>query len=198
LVKKARREATAFPIHSGKVAGDDKCFHPHQDRLMSLLTPRPALLPRRLILVTGIGVAITCHGVFASVAGEPSFDTATRTGRYSLLSAQPAAGQEDLLAVSSAVSIPEDIKNLGEAMRWLLTRSGYRLAADNVMTQDAQAMLALPLPEVHRRFEPLPLYVVLSLLVGPAFHVVQDPVHRLVAIERCVPASIPPSSGDKP
>jgi hypothetical protein len=46
-------------------------------------------------------------------------------------------------------------------------------------------MLTLPLPGAHRQFQPLPLKDVIALLVGPAFVLVQDPVHRLLAFERC-------------
>jgi type IV pili sensor histidine kinase/response regulator len=112
--------------------------------------------------------------------------TLTQTGRYSVMAAQPTTGQRDLLSVTRAITIPGDIDSVGEAFHWMLRDSGYRLAADAVLS---------PLPAVHRRFEPMPLQTVMGLMIGPAFHLIQDPVHRLIAFERCVDISAPNATG---
>jgi hypothetical protein len=41
----------------------------------------------------------------------------------------------------------------------------------------------------------MPLKAVIGLLVGSAFHLVQDPLHRLVAFERCTNVSNPTPTG---
>ncbi len=46
-------------------------------------------------------------------------------------------------------------------------------------------MFALPLPAVHRSLGPMTLRDALKTLAGPAFNLVQDPVHRLITFERC-------------
>ncbi len=109
--------------------------------------------------------------------------------------AQPTAGQRDLLSVTRAITIPGDIESVGEAFHWMLRDSGYRLAADVVLSEEAKAMLELPLPAVHRRFEPMPLQTVMGLMIGHAFHLIQDPVHRLIAFERCADISAPNATG---
>ncbi|MBC43815.1 MAG: pili assembly chaperone [Pusillimonas sp.] len=124
-----------------------------------------------------------------------TMSTLTQTGRYSVMAAQPTAGQRDLLSVTRAITIPGDIDSVGEAFHWMLRDSGYRLAADAVLSEEAKAMLALPLPAVHRRFEPMPLQTVMGLVIGPAFHLIQDPVHRLIAFERCSEFSAPNATG---
>ena len=45
--------------------------------------------------------------------------------------------------------------------------------------------MALPLPAVHRNLGPMPVKRELETLAGPAFRLVEDPVHRLVTFERC-------------
>ena len=115
----------------------------------------------------------------------------TQIDRYSIVVAAPTGGQRDLLAEASAISIPNDIESLGDALRWILRDSGYRLADDFVLSDEVHAMLTLPLPAAHRQFEAMPLRVVVELIVGSAFHIVQDPVHRLLAFE-------PFGSGDSP
>ena len=83
------------------------------------------------------------------------------------------------------VRFPKRIQTLGEAVRYLLQRSGYRLATAEAIGPDTVALFALPLPAVHRSLGPMTLRDALETLAGPAFHLVQDPVHRLITFERC-------------
>jgi type IV pili sensor histidine kinase/response regulator len=145
-----------------------------------------------------MAVAITNGVVLAAPQPTPPSKTVTQIDRYSIVVVAPTAGQRDVLAETSAISIPNDIESLGDALRWLLRDSGYRLAADRVLSDDVHAMLTLPLPAAHRQFEAMPLSVVVELIVGPAFHIVQDPIHRLLAFERCDSAPAYSSSGGTP
>jgi len=154
---------------------------------------------RRLtILVCCTVVAFASQSVGADPQHFSVIGAQTQIGRYSALAAGPTAGQQDLLSVTRSITIPRDIKSVGGALRWLLRDSGYRLADDAVLSEEALAMLDLPLPNAHRYFEPMPLKAVIGLLVGPAFHLVQDPLHRLVAFERCTNASNPTATGGAP
>lgn len=142
---------------------------------------------------SAVGLTIVCLSAsFGTLAGESG--PAVTVGRYAVSVAAPSVGQQDLLANPVTSDIPPDIVHIGDAVRWLLRDSGYRLAEQPVLTADAHAMLQLPLPAVHRQVESLPLYRVLELLVGPAFLLVHDPVHRIVSFERCkVASALPPA-----
>ena len=140
---------------------------------------------QRLMLLGGLAVAIANNGVLAAAQPITSSKNVTQVDRYSELTAGPTLEQRDLLAATVAVSIPNNIASLGGALRWILRDSGYRLAADSIIPPEAHSMLKLPLPAAHRRLGPMPLKEVLALMVGPEFHIVQDPVHRLVSFERC-------------
>jgi type IV pili sensor histidine kinase/response regulator len=141
------------------------------------------------------GTAIASHATWAAQPLGSAIGVQTQIGRYSVIAAMPTAGQQDLLSVTKPITIPGDIDSVGEALHWMLRDSGYRLAADAVLSEEAKAMLALPLPAVHRRFEPMPLQTVMGLMIGPAFHLIQDPVHRLIAFERCADSSVPNVTG---
>ena len=109
-----------------------------------------------------------------------------QVGRYSLLAAAPTESQTKLLATTVAVRLPGRIQTVGEAVQYLLQRSGYRLAAPESIGPDTVALFALPLPAVHRSLGPITLRDALETLAGPVFNLVQDPVHRLITFERCV------------
>ncbi|MBR9910313.1 MAG: pili assembly chaperone [Gammaproteobacteria bacterium] len=157
-------------------------------------TLRSLLLPLT-VLLCGLGVAIANNAAQAAAQPAASNRIFTQIDRYSVVAAGPTAGQRDLLAVIAEISIPNEIDSVGDAVRWVLRDSGYRLAADSALSEEVHAMFKLPLPAAHRHFEPMPLYSVLGLLVGPAFHIVQDPLHRLLAFERCDTTPVLPSIG---
>ena len=108
-----------------------------------------------------------------------------QVGRYSLFNATPTESQAELLATRINVRFPERIQTVGEAVPYLLQRSGYRLANVESIGPDTTALFELPLPAVHRNLGPMMLRDALETLAGPAFHLVQDPVHRLITFERC-------------
>ena len=153
-------------------------------------------IPHRLtIWLCCIGAAIACQSVGAAQQLNSAKDAQIQIGRYSVIAVAPTAGQQDLLSVTQSITIPNDINTVGDALHWLLRDSGYRLADHAVLSEGAIDMLDLPLPNAHRAFEPMPLKVVIELIVGPAFHLVQDPVHRLIGFERCADVSHHASTG---
>ena len=109
-----------------------------------------------------------------------------QVGRYSMLSATPTEAQADLLATTVKVQLPKRIHTIGEAIHYLLQRSGFRLAASDAMAPETTVLFDLPLPAVHRNLGPISLRKALETLAGPAFQLVQDPMHRLIAFEPCV------------
>ena len=109
-----------------------------------------------------------------------------QVGRYSMLSATPTEAQADLLATTIKVQLPKRIHTIGEAIHYLLQRSGFRLAGSEAMAPETIVLFDLPLPAVHRNLGPISLRKALETLAGPAYQLVQDPMHRLIAFEPCV------------
>lgn len=107
---------------------------------------------------------------------------------YSTVRAVPTMAQQDPLAASVRTTLPPTVVRVGEAIDALLAPSGYRLADSQAAGPDRETLLALPLPESHRDLGPMPLRLALATLAGPAFVMVEDPVHRLVSFERCTSA----------
>ena len=142
--------------------------------MMTIRTAIPPLWALSMVL-TGISVTTSSNAYASDV----------QVGRYSLLSAEPTEAQTDLLATTVTVHFPAQVQTVGESVGYLLRRSGYRLAAMEALAPETKGLLALPLPAVHRQLGPMPLRRALETLAGPTFHLVQDPLHRLIAFERC-------------
>ena len=128
--------------------------------------------------------SICLMGACATIAPQLQANE-VQVGRYSMLSATPTEAQADLLATTIKVQLPKRIHTIGEAIRYLLQRSGFRLAASEAMAPEMRVLFDLPLPAVHRELGPISLRQALETLAGPAFQLVQDPIHRLIAFELC-------------
>jgi type IV pili sensor histidine kinase/response regulator len=130
-----------------------------------------------------IAIAICAGGLLCgSVAGLAKEMT---IARYSTLTSVPTEEQLDVLAAPVTQVLPSNVTRIGEAIAALLEPSGYRLAPALAAPVERNTLLALRLPEVHRDLEGIPLRSALKTLAGPAFMLVEDPVHRLVSFERC-------------
>ena len=129
-------------------------------------------------------VAICLAGI-CSVASVDLQANDIQVGRYSLFATTPTEAQADPLQATITVQFPDRVRTVGDAVKHLLQQSGYRLAGADAVGPEAVYLMALPLPAVHRSLGPLPLKRALETLAGPAFYLVEDLVHRLVAFERC-------------
>jgi type IV pili sensor histidine kinase/response regulator len=109
--------------------------------------------------------------------------------RYSTVQPAPSLAQRDPLAATVFSVLPASVIRIGEAVETLLGPSGYRLASLLAAEAERAELLDLPLPEAHRTLGPLPLRTALAILAGPAFRLVEDPVHRLISFERCEQAT---------
>lgn len=104
-----------------------------------------------------------------------------RYGRYTLVELVPEPAQRDLLQQAVEVSIPPMLDaSVGDAMRHVLLRSGYRLCD----APEAAALYALLLPAAHLRLGPLMLRDALLTLAGPAWELSVDDVTRQVCFSR--------------
>ncbi|WP_248746216.1 PilL N-terminal domain-containing protein [Pseudomonas sp. MWU12-2037] len=101
-----------------------------------------------------------------------------RRSRYTLIELRPDAAQQDLQRQVIDLRIPATADtNVGDALRYLLLRSGYRLCeSDGAPAQ----LFALPLPAAHLRLGPLPLSEALQLLAGNAWRLSIDERNRQV------------------
>ena len=133
--------------------------------------------------VTAIMICVAGICTVASV-NLPANDI--QVGRYSLFAATPTEAQADPLQATITVQFPDSVRTVGKAVRHLLQQSGYRLAEPEATGPESAYLRALALPAVQRSLGPMTLRQALDTLAGPAFRLVEDPVHRLIAFERCV------------
>ena len=106
-----------------------------------------------------------------------------QTGRYSSIKSKPTQSQRELLQVMITVSIPVEIINIGEAIAYLLKRSGYQLVQPQAKQIELTKFFLKRLPDVHRHIGPMTLEDALTILTAPAFKLKQDLVRRLISYE---------------
>jgi len=131
--------------------------------------------------------AVICVFGSSMLVMPPAQADEVQVGRYSTLPARPSEEQSRLLTAMTTIEFTKKTKTVGVALRELLLGSGYRLAALSASAPALGQLLALQLPKVHRSLGPMPLVDALQTLVGPAFELVEDPVHRLIGFALCPP-----------
>jgi type IV pili sensor histidine kinase/response regulator len=93
----------------------------------------------------------------------------------------PEPSQLDPLEAIVHLSFPRStVQSVGDALAYLLLRSGYRLQAES-FAQPVLNLLSMPLPEVHRRLGPFSVRSALTVLVGKPFAVSVDASHRVIS-----------------
>lgn len=105
-----------------------------------------------------------------------------RQGRYTLVELGSDAGQQNLQLQIIDLRIPASAATtVGDAMRYVLRRSGYQLCESDPALA---SLWALPLPAAHWRLGPLPLNQTLQLLAGTTWRLVVDEHQRQVCFTR--------------
>jgi type IV pili sensor histidine kinase/response regulator len=122
--------------------------------------------------------ALLTPDLYASDAGA-SNEPIVRYGRYTLVSTHPDRGQQDLMEQVIDIAIPIYANpNVGEAMRYVLNRSGYTLCPPD--SAPIKILYKRPLPAAHYKLGPMTLRSALQLLAGSAWQVSVDEVNRTV------------------
>ena len=101
-----------------------------------------------------------------------------QTGRYSTVKPGPTLEQTSILDVMITVTIPNDIQSIGETVKYLLRRSGYRMTPEAIQGPETAQFLSKKLPYVHRKIGPMKLIDALNMLTTPAFVLFDNPVRR--------------------
>lgn len=138
--------------------------------------------------------SVTPAAATAAPEFKPAPVPAVRYGRYTLVELAPTAAQRDLLSQVVEVSVPDTLRaSVGDALRHLLLRSGYRLCDGAA----SETLLGLPLPAAHCRLGPMLLRDALLTLAGPSWRLQVDEPQRQVCFVRAdAEPSEAPSSGN--
>jgi type IV pili sensor histidine kinase/response regulator len=140
-------------------------------------------------LVANLSLLAGCTTTPESFPEEPavlpsvlSTTSVTRYGRYTLVELGADAAQQDLLLQVIDLNLPSTwTLTVGDALRYVLLRSGYQLCDDSA---DAQTLYALPLPAAHLRLGPMVLRTALLTLAGPGWTLrVDDRARRLCFVQ---------------
>lgn len=107
-----------------------------------------------------------------------------RYGRYTLVELAPEAAQEKLLLQVVDINLPPAWSiSVGDALNYVLLRTGYRLCDG---TSENASLLALPLPAAHLKVGPMVLRDALQMLAGPAWSLQTHERHRQVCFTPAV------------
>ena len=157
-----------------------------------------ALLLSSMVLLPGCATTTQAPAPHSSAApttpATPPRDElipVLRYGRYTLVELTADLPQRALMQQVIDVTIPPIAHaTVGDALRYVLLRSGYQLCED---AAEVRRLDALPLPAAHLHLGPIMLRGALVLLVGGTGHLQVDETTRRVCFLSSAPAGEEPA-----
>ena len=105
----------------------------------------------------------------------------TQVGRYTTVATQPDEADANPMAVIAKVHFPREVvSTVGDAVRYVLIRTGYQLVADDALDARVKSVFALRLPDNQRVLGPYRVDALLGVLMGAPYQLVADPAARTV------------------
>ncbi|HEX7635861.1 MAG TPA: hypothetical protein VF427_11350 [Noviherbaspirillum sp.] len=102
--------------------------------------------------------------------------------RYTTQIQAPDAGAMNPLAVVAHIRFPRgEVNTVGDAIAYLLLRTGYVLADPAQLDASVKNLFDRPLPESHRQLGTYRVELMLQLLMGDAFELRVDHLRRIVS-----------------
>ncbi|MHC8349804.1 PFGI-1 class ICE element type IV pilus protein PilL2 [Pseudomonas sp. RT4P38] len=118
-----------------------------------------------------------------------------RYGRYTLVELAPEAAQQNLLLQVIDIDLPSAWSiSVGDALHYVLLRSGYRLCDT---TPELAVLFNLPLPAAHLSLGPIVLRDALQILSGPAWALQSNEQLRQVCFTATASANSEQASATK-
>lgn len=114
----------------------------------------------------------------------------TQVGRYTTLAMQPVEADANPMAVIATVHFPREVvKTVGDAVRYVLIRTGYQLAAEDGLDARVKTVFGRRLPDNQRVLGPYRVDAMLGALMGQPYRLAADPASRTVTY--VVPPALP-------
>lgn len=105
--------------------------------------------------------------------------TQMQVGRYTVVPSTPSDKVIEPLLVIAKLTFPrQTVVTIGDALNYVLMRTGYRLADDFGVS--AKTFLALPIPENQRAVGPYQVQDILAVLIGKSWTLTVDHRNRIV------------------
>jgi len=124
--------------------------------------------------------ACLCACMSGAHARQPTDDIVL--SRYTTQAQAPEASDMNPLAVIASIRFPRgEVNTVGDAIRYLLLRTGYALAEPARLDPSVNDILIRPLPESHRQLGTYRVNSMLQMLMGEAFELHVDHLHRVVS-----------------
>lgn len=170
---------------------------PAASRRVSRLTFRALTFVVSALCVTGCATSAQPSLPASSpiVAGEeppPPFEVpVVRNSRYTLVELVPGDDQRDLMRQVIDITIPAAANaTVGDALQYVLQRSGYRLC--DARPDTTAVLYALPLPAAHEHLGPVTLRDALQLLAGTHWNLQVDESIRQVCFVPLIAHDVAP------
>ncbi|KJG57108.1 hypothetical protein UA38_12110 [Photobacterium kishitanii] len=100
--------------------------------------------------------------------------------RYVAVKVDRHQQQSEPLKTVVSMTIPNQIKTVGQALNYILSDTGYSLSDPINLSKNVRILLTRKLPNIHRNFEYQTITSILKMLSGEPYQLMIDPIKREV------------------
>ncbi|MGD1336096.1 hypothetical protein ACP6H1_27260 [Vibrio harveyi] len=94
--------------------------------------------------------------------------------------------QVNALQVTVRTVLPNNITNVGDAIRWYVEPLGYYVLTEHPAPVEANAMLNMPIPATAKLHRTMPVLHAIQLLIGRGNTIIVDKAHKLITVKKGV------------
>lgn len=137
------------------------------------------------VLVIVCFIAVPAIAITAVADQSETADNSKRTYLSGLRYIQSGPSKEQInpLSVTVNIKFSKHIATVGDAIRYIIARSGYHISHQNRLEKGTRLLFSLPLPQIQRRLEPMSLRQALAVLIGNAYRIEVNPISRAISFK---------------
>ncbi len=135
----------------------------------------------RKTLITAMLLSLSGASLAQNVSGNKGGFVQPTNG-YTSIVVDTNYAQKHPLRTVLLFEYPANVKNVGQALNYILEHSGYSLAKLQETKAETLKLYSLPLPLIHRSFYSASIEQIASALIGSAYELNVDHVKREIAV----------------
>ncbi|HIF9337710.1 PFGI-1 class ICE element type IV pilus protein PilL2 [Photobacterium damselae] len=133
-------------------------------------------------LFVAIALLATSQASLANTQNNPNHLREYVTNGLTIVNVDANIQQKDPLQTVATIHFPQQISTVGQALNYLLMRTGYTLAEKTKMGSHSLRLLQFPLPLVQRSLELVTVNNAIQTLIGQGYTYKVDHINRTILI----------------
>ncbi|WP_305845460.1 hypothetical protein [Photobacterium leiognathi] len=146
-------------------------------------------------LLVVVALLASSQACLANTQSNPNNLNEFVTNGLTVVNVDADIQQKDPLQTVATINFPQQVSTVGQALNYLLLRTGYTLAPKSEMKDHSLRLLQMPLPLVQRKLDLITVNNAIQTLIGQGYSYTVNYIDRTILIN--CPADAPKVAAPK-